>query len=141
MQPQAELIVQWLRRAQDDLSMVELALNNSPPLCWNAAFHAQQAAEKLLKGLLTFHGVEFAKTHQIDYLLDMCVTVEPEADSLRADATKLTDFAVEPRYPLPGRDPSESESREAVEVACRVRQFVLALLPGEIRDQAFPPSP
>jgi len=30
--------------------MAELALQSRPPVCWGAAFHAQQAAEKLLKG-------------------------------------------------------------------------------------------
>lgn len=134
MQPRIELVLEWLRRADDDLRMAELALGNRPPICWGAAFHAQQATEKLLKALLTYHNVEFEKTHQIDYLLDLCVTVEPRADSLRTTATKLTDFAVESRYPLPAREPSEAESKEALEIAHQVRQFVRKVLPAEIRQ-------
>jgi len=132
MQPRIELVAQWLRRADDDLRMAELALECHPPVCWGAAFHAQQAAEKLLKGLLTFHAVEFEKTHQIDYLLDLCTAVEPRADGLRPAAIKLTDFAVESRYPLPGREPSEPESREALDIARDVRRFVHELLPQNL---------
>ncbi len=134
MQPQIELVVQWLRRADDDLKMAELALGSRPPVCWGAAFHAQQATEKLLKGLLTFHNIEFEKTHQIDYLLDICVTVEPEADNLRPTATKLTDFAVETRYPFPSYELTEAESREALEIARQVREFVRKVLPAEIQS-------
>jgi len=70
MPPEDELLVQWLARADDDLRLAELALNASPPVCWSAAFHAQQGAEKLLEALLTHHGIEFEKVHSIDYLLE-----------------------------------------------------------------------
>ena len=124
MPPEDELVAQWLARADDDLRLAELALSASPPVCWGAAFHAQQAVEKLLKGLLTFHRVEFEKVHSIDYLLDLCVEAVPESVSLRPTATKLTDFAVEPRYPFPRREPTESETTEALDIARHVRQFV-----------------
>ena len=80
--------------------------------------------------MLTFHRIEFAKVHSIDYLLDICVEAVPECDSLRPTATKLTDFAVEPRYPFPRREPSESEAIEAIEIARHVRQFVRDRLPA-----------
>jgi len=124
MPPEAELVAQWLARADDDLRMAELAMNDRPPVLWGAAFHSQQAAEKLLKALLTFHQVEFERVHNIDYLLDLCVSAEPKADALRPTATKLTDFAVEVRYPLPRKVPTEAEAREAIEIARQVRQFV-----------------
>jgi len=123
------MIAQWLAKADDDLRLAELALGASPPVHWGAAFHAEQAAEKLLKALLTFHSVEFQKSHDIDYLLQLCLPVQPQAAALRETATKLTDFAVEPRYPLPRRDPSEAEAREALEIAREVRRFVRGELP------------
>ena len=131
MKPEIELIAQWLAKADDDLHIAELALNSAEPVYWAAAFHAQQAAEKLLKALLTFHNVEFGKSHNIDYLLELCVDVEPEVETLRPTATKLTDFAVESRYPLPRRDPTQAESREAIEIAHQVRRFVHEKLPQE----------
>jgi HEPN domain-containing protein len=131
MKPEIELIAQWLAKADGDLRMAELTLNSDEPVYWAAAFHAQQAAEKLLKALLTFHGVEFEKSHSIDYLLELCAKVEPEVETLRPTATNLTDFAVESRYPLPRPDPTEAESTEAVEIARQIRRFVHEKLPQE----------
>lgn len=128
MQPLDELIEQWLAKADDDLRMAKLALSDSPPVLWGAAFHAQQAVEKLLKALLTHHQIEFAKTHAIDYLMDLCVAAEPRTERFREAATKLSDFAVEPRYPFPRRDPDPDEAREAIQVAEEIRRLVRAIL-------------
>ena len=132
MHPERELLLEWLARADDDLRMAELALGDTPPVCWGAAFHAQQAAEKLLKALLTFHQAEFEKVHNIDYLVDLCARVEPQVETLRPTATKLTDFAVEPRYPFPRREPTLAEAQEAIAIARAVREFVLANLPSAL---------
>lgn len=132
MQPKNELIVQWLAKADDDLRLAELALSARPPVNWGAAFHAEQAAEKLLKALLTFHSVEFVKSHDIDYLVDLCLAAEPRTQVLRPTATKLTDYAVEPRYPLPRRDPTQAEAREAIDIAREVRRFVREMLPRDL---------
>ena len=134
MPPGTELVLAWLSKAADDLRAAEVSLAATPPLCWVAAFHAQQAAEKLLKGLLTFHGTEFEKSHSIDYLLDLCTRRVPEIDSLRADANKLTDYAVELRYPVPDREVSQAEAAEAAQIARHVRSFVVALLIPHLGD-------
>ena len=136
MRPPDEMVIEWLRRAEDDLRLAELALGASPPVCWGAAFHAEQAAEKWLKAVLTFRGVEFERTHDIDYLLELCVGVEPGAERLRGRATQLTDFAVEARYPFPRREATEAESREALEIAREVGRFVRSVLPGELCKEA-----
>ncbi len=135
MEPQAELAAEWLRRADDDLRMAEFALSGQPPVHWGAAFHAEQAAEKLLKALLTSHGTEFARSHDIGYLLDLCEAIEPRTARLRATATGLTDFAVEARYPVPRREPTASEAGEAVDIARDVREVIHALLPPDIRGR------
>lgn len=62
----------------------EFLLTESAAFPSVAAFHCQQAAEKYLKAFLTWHGVEFPKTHDIGVLLDLVETVAPElATSLR----------------------------------------------------------
>ncbi len=42
-----------------------------------ACFHAQQAVEKLLKGLLAFQDQAFPHTHNLEELLALCVAMEP----------------------------------------------------------------
>jgi len=132
LRPERELLLEWLERANDDVRMAELALGDTPPVCWGAAFHARRAAEKPLKALLTFHQIEFGKVHSIDCLVDLCTHVEPQVETLRPTATKLTDFAVEPRYPFPRHEPTLAEAQEALAIARAVREFVLSKLPDAL---------
>ena len=53
----------WLRKAEHDLLNIEnnLAAKDIP---WDTVcFHAQQAAEKVLKAFLISHGCDLSKTH------------------------------------------------------------------------------
>jgi HEPN domain-containing protein len=131
MSPEAELIREWLSKAGDDLRLAELAISAAPPVPWAAAFHAQQAVEKVIKAFLTHHQIEFERTHNLDYLLDLCVGADPQTEQLRNAATILTDFAVEARYPLPGRDPTPAEAQEALALAREASGLLRSLLPSE----------
>ncbi len=55
----AEEAREWLRLAARDLRMSELALADTAPLTGESLFHAQQAAEKALKGFLVYHNVQY----------------------------------------------------------------------------------
>jgi HEPN domain-containing protein len=131
MHEENELVAQWLSKASDDLRAAELLLTADSPVCWVAAFHAQQAAEKLLKALLTHERVEYERSHNIDYLLDLCVLVEPRLAELRESANTLTDYAVDSRYPLARQDPTLLEAKQAVETAKEVRDLVCKVLGGD----------
>jgi HEPN domain-containing protein len=128
MERKKDLVAEWLSKADDDLALAESALDRAAPICWAAAFHAQQAAEKCLKALLTWHEIEYGKTHDIGYLLDLCAQVNSAIESSCPEAAALTDYAVEPRYPLPARDATEGEARRAIRIAHQVRQAVRAAL-------------
>jgi HEPN domain-containing protein len=61
-------------------------------------FHAQQAAEKAIKAVLSHKGVEFRRTHDLIALLDLlednALCAPPHADWL----DELNPYAVEARY-------------------------------------------
>jgi HEPN domain-containing protein len=61
-------------------------------------FHAQQAVEKSIKSVLSHHGVEFRRTHDLIALLDLLedngFTAPPHAGWL----DELNPYAVEARY-------------------------------------------
>ena len=130
MPREKELVSDWLAKAADDLRMGELALSATPPICWSAAFHAQQAAEKALKGLLTFHRREYEKSHNVAYLLQLCEAVEPRVSALADRAARLTRYAVQTRYPLPRNDPSGPEAQAALEVAREMLELVQQAIAG-----------
>jgi hypothetical protein len=66
----AEEARERLRLAARDLRMADLALADTVPLIGEALFHAQQAAEKALKGYLVWHGIRYPLTHDIRQLPD-----------------------------------------------------------------------
>ena len=61
-------------------------------------FHLQQAAEKFLKAMLSFHGVHYEKIHDIRRLIELCQTNSIELPNLTEKLVDLNPFAVEGRY-------------------------------------------
>jgi len=61
-------------------------------------FHLQQAAEKYLKALLSFHGVHYEKVHDIRRLIDLCQANLIELPNQTEELVVLNPFAVEGRY-------------------------------------------
>lgn len=92
------VVAEWLERAAEDLRVAELLW---PFGVYNTvAYHCQQAAEKLMKGLLLDVGEMPRKTHELDALLDALrrrgLLLDPSLD----DAVfGLTPFATVSRYP------------------------------------------
>lgn len=126
-----QVIQQWIDKADQDFRACEILLAYENPYLYPTCFHAQQAAEKYLKAFLTWKQIEFPKTHAIEFLLDL---LEPRyhalADELQ-DAVALSSYGVEIRYPGDQPDPNEEEARHAVELARKVRDAILPLLPGK----------
>jgi HEPN domain-containing protein len=65
---------QWVEHADEDLRLATYALNmrGKKPTYRLVAYHAQQCAEKYLKGYLVCCGVDFPYTHNISILLELC---------------------------------------------------------------------
>ena len=89
----------WLTIARTDVRAVEVCLADADPLMGIAAFHCQQAAEKLLKGLLVLGDMPFSKTHDIGKLYDLAGSRYPDRRAAIATLVPLTDWAVVYRYP------------------------------------------
>lgn len=92
-------------------------------------FHAQQAAEKMLKALLVFQGTQPRKTHDLLELLEECLAREPRVDELRANCLVLNPYSIEVRYPQPFPEPDEQEGRMAVAAAERIVSLIRLCLP------------
>jgi HEPN domain-containing protein len=119
-----ELVRQWAAKADADLRAAETLLAANLPSFYPACFHAQQAAEKYLKALLTARQVEFPKTHAIEQLLSLLEPVLADVASALQEAAALTPYGVEIRYPADQPEPSEEEARRALSLARQVRNVV-----------------
>ncbi|MGI8855908.1 MAG: HEPN domain-containing protein [Thermomicrobiales bacterium] len=95
----------------------------------NVCFHAQQAAEKILKAFLVYDGQVPQKTHDCVSLLVDCATINPALSTLEADCRYVTRFGVAPRYPDIAPEPTKKQAIAAVAAMHRIRTAVLALLP------------
>ena len=109
----------WLKKAREDLVVAEDEVNR---ITWASVFHSQQAAEKALKAVLSAVGVQPPKTHIIEHLLMLLRGKGVDVGPIM-EASRLTDYAVEARYPDFEDEPSEKEALEALETARRVADW------------------
>lgn len=123
----------WLSRARRDLDTAAFELTAALPFAADAVFHAQQAAEKALKGFLTWHSSPFRKTHNLEELGEQCLQFEPALKPVIDRAVPLTKYAWKYRYPGEPEEPSQQEAEAALALAREVYDAVLARLPEEVR--------
>lgn len=87
-------------------------------------FHAQQAVEKWLKAVLARNGIDFPRTHDLDFLVERldgeCGLQPPVAlDQLSA----LTDFAVPLRYGDPVEDDEALDRGETLALVTKIEAW------------------
>lgn len=119
----------WFRKGDSDLVTARKLLLSDGPydvVC----FHAQQAAEKYLKGLLAFGERPIPHIHDLNDLALVCSAGEPQLAVPSQMLAELTPYAVELRYDFEFW-PDEGTAREAVRAAQEVRETVLALVERE----------
>jgi HEPN domain-containing protein len=80
---------------------------------------AQQAAEKAIKAALTFEGVDFPLTHDLDALRFLLPDGWRVKDGFSSQGA-LSFWSVEARYPTDYEDPIQSDAETAVEMAIAV---------------------
>ncbi len=91
------LIASYLRIASEDLAGArQLASTGNR----NAMYLCSQAAEKVIRAVLTSEGKNAGIKHQLDELVDMVPDENPLKPGLRA-IQDLTDYATSYRYPSP----------------------------------------
>ena len=61
----------WLRHARSDLSLARALRPGGNTLADTLCFHVQQAAEKAVKAVLVYCGLEPPKSHSIGLLIDL----------------------------------------------------------------------
>lgn len=114
----------WLAAANEDVESARLLLDagNWRSVC----FHVQQACEKQLKALLVSRRVRPPRSHRLELLLAKLHDAGCELPGLRADWSRLSNYAITGRYP--GHRIGESEARDALAAAERVVAAVKAAM-------------
>ncbi|MDR0843381.1 MAG: HEPN domain-containing protein [Acidobacteriota bacterium] len=104
---------EWIEKAEADFHSAEREYRaRNRPNYDATCFFAQQCIEKYLKARLLESGITFAKTHDLETLLDSLLPVEPLWEPFRPRLINLTVFAVSFRYP--GETATKELAREAL---------------------------
>ena len=125
-----DLLKQWFNIASDDLEVAKGCIKKHyPPKLAIACYHAQQSAEKSLKGFLTYCDIEPPHIHNLTELCKMCM----EHDSSFCEILELCDY-INP-YSVVTRYPKEKEisgdmAKTAINQAQLIYSFCLTKLPG-----------
>lgn len=126
----------WMARAAADLGAGAHDVTAVPPFTADAVFHAQQAAEKALKGFLAWQDTPFGKTHDIAAIGRSCAAIDDGLGAVAQRAARLTEYAWKYRYPGDPEDPSREEAESALALAREVYEAVLERLPPDVRPSA-----
>lgn len=121
-----ESLAQWVRKADEDLRVAELAMGGPGDDHWIVMFHAQQCVEKYLKALLIHLSIDFPKVHDVADLLQLLPSAMRPEIAL-ATQENLTYYATTGRYAeaLPaGREEAEAALAAARSVRDAVRQHL-----------------
>ena len=125
-----ELARGWFLKAESDLNTAQHMVESDGPYD-TACFHAQQAAEKYLKGLLALQGEPFPRTHNLEELQRLGEAL-PAWPLAGLDLTQLSSYAVEVRYDFEFW-PDRQTTQQALGLASEVRRRVLDAVPQAAR--------
>ena len=109
----------WLDLAAGDLLVAKRIVGDEELPPWAAAFHAQQAAEKALKGVLAAAEIAFERIHDLEALAARLPTPARDVFDLD-DLARLTPWAVQGRYGIEDVCFTRADVERLVEAAARV---------------------
>jgi HEPN domain-containing protein len=94
------LTEEWVQKAEGDWQVAEREFNAPQSPNYDAVcFHCQQCAEKYLKARLNEAAMGSPRAHNLLFLLDLILPIEPDWERLRDALRRLDQASVQFRYP------------------------------------------
>ena len=123
-----ELLKAWIEKADHDLGTAKLIFLHIPDYFDTVAFHCQQAVEKYLKAILVYYEIDFQRTHNLIYLLELLAKkIEIEEDRFDK-AILLNGFSVQIRYPDKTIFLSNQELETAIAISEEFRSYACGII-------------
>ncbi len=112
---------EWIAKATEDLRAAVTIGKMKDGMHDVVCFHCQQAGEKFLKGILQELGMPPPRTHDLVKLAGLLAPKVPQVKRFLGLCKKLTEFAVDYRYP--GKYGTARQARYALASAAKIEQF------------------
>ncbi len=125
------------RKAAQDLAVLRKLINDPTINTETLGFHAQQAAEKLIKALLALGGHDYPRTHDLGVLLDLLAAVDVLIPNALLTVENLTPFGTVFRYDDLPLDVS-IDRQEWLPLLLTLEEFVGGAI-AAARDPSNPP--
>lgn len=128
-----KLLKEWIDKADHDLGTAKLIFLHIPDYFDTIAFHCQQSVEKYIKAILVYNDIEFPRTHNLIYLLDLCSSKIEITEDRYDKAILLNGFSVQIRYPDKTIYLSKEELEVSIAIAQEFRDFAVKTI--ELKDR------
>src|SRR5690606_17037435 len=125
MKEKDEFVGEWIEKGDHDLGSAKLIFLHIPEYFDTIAFHCQQAVEKYLKALLIYFEIDFKRSHDLMYLLDLLSQSLEIKESMYDSALLLNVFSVQIRYPDNTVYLSSEELETSISIAQDFRDYVI----------------
>ena len=116
------LTLEWIEKAEGDYTVAMENQQGENPVNHVLCFLAQQCVEKYLKAWLQEMNIPIIRTHNLTELLDLISPTIPEWRVWKAELSKLSNFAVDTRYPA--QTPSMNDVERSMQTCEKVRKAV-----------------
>jgi len=113
----------WIEKADHDLGSAKIIFLHLPDYFDSIAFHCQQATEKYIKAILVSREIEFERSHDLIYLLELLPEDIAVTNDKYKKAVQLNGFSVQIRYPNKIEYMTKEELEEAIAIAQEFRNY------------------
>lgn len=110
----------WLEVARRDIATAGWCLKAEPSLTEAAAYHCQQAAEKILKSMLVFEGIQFPKTHDLKILVNLVAPFAASIGERLDDVVPISVWGFAYRYPFEEEVEAPPDKSEVAAALARI---------------------
>jgi len=124
--------LKWIEKADHDLGSAKVIYLHLPEYFDTIAFHCQQAVEKYLKAILFHSEINFLRSHDLIYLLELVSDKFAIDNDQFEKVSSLNNFNVQVRYPNEIIHLTKEELESAIAISEEFRGFAIKTI--EIKE-------
>jgi len=118
-----EEVREWFNYALRDYNTAIYLQNMRPVPIEIICYHCQQSAEKYLKGFLISMKKPLIKTHDLAFLVTMCIDVDGDFKFIQSVCEDLTDYSIISRYPS-NNEINNIDMKKALQDSLVIKDFI-----------------